>query len=82
MRPRKHRVGAKRERKQRKMIFIVRKSLRRTGRVVFEKTFMAADFISAYHAKKAAFSIALAEDGAKKDTEVIELLEVSGITQF
>lgn len=64
------------------MIYIVRKSIRRTGRVLWEKAFKASEFECEEHARKAAFSIALTEDGAKKDTEVIELLEVSGITQF
>ena len=64
------------------MTYIVRKSLRRTGRILWEKAFKASEFVSEEHARKAAFSVALAEDGAKKDNEVIELLEISGITQF
>ncbi len=63
------------------MIYIVRKSIRRTKRVVLEKTFMDSEFKNG-NAYKVAFDIALAEDRAKKDTEVVELLEVSGITMF
>lgn len=63
------------------MIYIVRKSIRRTGRVVFEKTFHDSEFKNR-NAREHAFDIARAEDRAKKDTEVVELLEVSGITMF
>lgn len=64
------------------MIYIVRKSIRRTGRIVLEKTFMESEFVNADHARQAAFRIALSEDGCKRPNEVVELLEVSGITQF
>lgn len=63
------------------MIYIVRKSIRRTGRVIFEKTFMNSEFKN-NNAYEFAFNIALAEDRAKKDTEVVELIKVSGIVQF
>ena len=63
------------------MIYIVRKSIRKTGRVVFEKTFMDSEFKNG-NAYKVAFDIAHAEDSAKKGTEVVELLEVSGIIRF
>jgi hypothetical protein len=64
------------------MIYIVRKSIRRTGRVVLEKTFKTSEFKNSDDAYTAAFDIALAEDYAKKDTEVVELLQVAGITSF
>jgi hypothetical protein len=64
------------------MIYIVRKSIRRTGRVVLEKFFDSYQFRNPEQAEKAAFDIALAEDRAKKDTEMVQLLAVSEITSF
>lgn len=64
------------------MIYIVRKSIRRTGRVVLEKVFKDSEFKKEGYAYRAAYEIALAEDHCKKDTEVVELLEVSGIVRF
>lgn len=64
------------------MIYIVRKSIRKTGRVVLEKTFMDSEFTQAGRAYRAAFDIAHAEDAVKKDTEIVELLTVERITRF
>lgn len=64
------------------MIYIVRKSIRRTGRVILEKTFATTDFRSPEQAYRAAFNIALGEDAVKSDNELVQLLTVCEICNF